>query len=444
MNPRSTSSTLPRTGRSAYGVATAVFLLAIPLVVVYGGVWLQDFLNFGAGVVTLVLLTCSVIWGLVAQDRLILNTRQRIVAQGIHRITAVGSIAFLLLHIGIKLTLDHTTWIAAFIPFGLGFSSSGGLIGLGTLAGQLMIFVGITGALRNRFASPAPVAARWRAMHMLAYPAWCAGLIHGLYAGRAVKAPIFTYMYALCVLGVIAALALRSAPRPFKRKVTDRIAMLLGTEERPGREELEASRARRAAETAAPGRESRRPAESAGRRSESALPGYEGLTQQTGGMPLYQAPPAPEPAGSGFAAAYRAVSPNAQQPFDTGQTARMDMPMDMQAATDPIARMDSGGSTSGSWPVPSPPPVGEAPPSAYDPLQDTGYNIPTYDGNSGTASYLSGDVRDTGETNTLYGTYNPNDTYNSGPATDTTPGQSYDFDTPGSGEPWNTPSGGYR
>jgi hypothetical protein len=53
-------------------------------------------------------------------------------------------------------------------------------------------------------------------------------------------------------------------------------------------------------------------------------------------------------------------------------------------------------------------------------------------------------VRDTGETNTLYGTYNPNDTYNSGPATDTTPGQSYDFDAPGSGEPWNTPSGGYR
>jgi hypothetical protein len=117
--------------------------------------------------------------------------------------------------------------------------------------------------------------------------------------------------------------------------------------------------------------------------------------------------------------------------------------MDMQAATDPIARMDSG-STSGSWPIPSPPPVGEAPASVYDPLQDTGYNIPTYGGNSGTASYLSGDVRDTGETNTLYGTYNPNDTYNSGPATDTSPGQSYDFDAPGSGEPWNTPSGGYR
>jgi len=105
--------------------------------------------------------------------------------------------------------------------------------------------------------------------------------------------------------------------------------------------------------------------------------------------------------------------------------------------------VDGGGSTSGSWPIPSPPPVGEAPPSAYDPLQDTGYNIPTY-GNSGAGGYGEGYVYDTTESNGGSGTYNPNDTYNSGPATDQTPGASYDFDSPGSGEPWNTPSGGYR
>ena len=428
MNPRSTSNTLPRTGRSAYGVATAVFLLAIPLVVVYGGVWLQDFLNFGAGVVTLVLLTCSVIWGLVAQDRLILNTRQRIVAQGIHRITAVGSITFLLLHIGIKLTLDHTTWIAAFIPFGLGFSSSGGLIGLGTLAGQLMIFVGITGALRNQFASPAPIAARWRAMHMLAYPAWCAALLHGLFAGRPAKT-FFMVSYDLCVVAVAAALALRAAPRPFKRKVADRLAMILGNEPMPARDDLEASRARAS-------------------EAPSALPGYENRrapkqpVTDTTGMPRYEAPASrtmtPESA-NGFAAAYRAVTPQqgGSQSYAADQTARMDLPLDMQA-TEAIPRADG---QTGSWPVPSPPPVCEAPPSAYDPMQDTGYNISTYD-NSGTAAYRNSDVYDTGETNPLYGTYNPNDTYNSGPANESTSGASYD--TPGSGEPWNTPSGGYR
>ncbi|SNX58388.1 DMSO/TMAO reductase YedYZ heme-binding membrane subunit [Streptomyces sp. TLI_55] len=428
MNPRRSNSSLPRPGRSAYGMATAVALLFIPVFVLVGGDTVRDFLNFGAGVLCLVSLSCSVIWGLVAQDRIFLNPKQRIIGQAVHRTTAVGSIAFLLLHITTKVALDHTKLIAAFIPFSLGVTGIGGLIGLGSLAGLLMIFVGITGALRNQFASPAPVAARWRAMHMLAYPAWCFALIHGLYAGRQAK-PIFVILYSLSLAGVMAALALRAAPRPVKRKVADRIQAILGTEERPGREELDASRARVA------------------EASSSALPGYENARTAPRATPSYDTPaPAPEPA-NGFAAAYRAVTPTPgipQQPSygAADQTARMDLPMDMQA-TEAMPRYDSGGSTSGSWPIPSPPPVGEAPPSAYDPLQDTGYNIPTYR-NTDTSGYGTSDVYDTGESNTVSGAYYSNDTYNSGPATDPTPGESYDFGAPGSGEPWNMPSGGYR
>ncbi|WP_406202902.1 MULTISPECIES: cytochrome b/b6 domain-containing protein [unclassified Streptomyces] len=445
MNPRRSNSSLPRTGRSAYGVATAAVLLLIPLVVLLGGTWLQEFLNFGAGVLSLVCLTCSVIWGLVAQDRMILNTRQRIIAQGIHRVTAVASIAFLMVHIGVKLALDHATPIAALIPFSLVFAGgseipgSAFLIGLGSLAALLMVFVGVTGALRNQFASPAPVAARWRMMHMLAYPAWCAALIHGLFAGRPAKT-FFMVCYELCVVAVAAALALRAAPRPVKRKVADRIAEFIGRDESAGREDLEESRARAASGSSLPGYDNQRPP----RRSRDERPG------PLPGMPS-QAPSAAETTG-GFAAAYRAVSPRSggQQPYAADQTARMDLPLDMQA-TEAIPRVDGGGSTSGSWPIPSPPPVGEAPPSSYDPLNDTGYNIPVYD-NSGTPGYGAGasgygasDVYDTAETNAVFGTYNQNDTYNnSGPATETFPGASYDFDAPGSGEPWNTPSGGFK
>lgn len=418
-----------------------------------------EFLNFGAGVLSLVCLTCSVIWGLVAQDRMILNIRQRLAAQAIHRVTAVASIAFLIVHVITKLALDHTSWVAAVIPFGLlitggdQFAGTAFLIGLGTLAAMLMIFVGITGALRNRFASPAPVAARWRAMHMLAYPAWCAALIHGLFAGRPAKT-FFMVCYELCVVGVAAALALRASPRPFKRKVADRIAQLLGNAEPADREELDASRAR-SAESALPGyagkgKRSRR----ADRSSRADRADRADRPDSTGSLPratpsadpLYQAPapPSQEPA-SGFAAAYRAVSgpSRARRPFAADQTSRMNMPMDMQA-TEAIPRVDGGGSTSGSWPIPSPPPVGEAPPSAYDPLNDTGYTIPVY-GNTGGSGYGSSDVYDTAETNAVFGTYNQNDTYNnSGPATETLPGTSYDFDAPGSGEPWNTPSGGFK
>ncbi|MEU9223211.1 cytochrome b/b6 domain-containing protein [Streptomyces massasporeus] len=411
-----------------------------------------DFLNFGAGVLSLVCLTCSVIWGLVAQDRVLLDTRRRILAQAVHRTTAVASIVFLLVHIGVKLALAHTTWVAVFIPFGLLLTGGDDeimgrsfLVGLGTLASLLMIFVGVTGVLRNRFASPAPVAARWRAMHMLAYPAWCAALVHGLYAGRPAK-PIFVILYCLSLVGVAGVLALRAAPRPVKRKISDRIASLIGPGEGQGRRDLEESRARAASGGG------------------SSLPGYEGretprrpTASPTG--PLYETAErgaAKEPA-NGFAAAYRAVSgpPQGVQPFAPGPTTSMQLPLDLQP-TETIPTVDGPSSTSGNWPIPSPPPVGEAPPSAYDPLQDTGFNIPPYDplqdtgqsipayGNPGAAGYGSSDVYDTGETNAVYDTYYPNDTYNSGPANETNPGASYDFDAPGSGEPWNTPSGGFK
>ncbi|WP_217169987.1 ferric reductase-like transmembrane domain-containing protein [Streptomyces sp. AC512_CC834] len=395
-----------------------------------------QFLDFGAGVLSLVFLTCSVIWGLLAQDRIVLDIRQRILAQAVHRITAVASVVFLLVHIVVKLILDHTTWVAAVLPFGLlatddeEFGGRAVLIGFGTLASMLMIFVSVTGALRNRFASPAPVASRWRAMHMLAYPAWCLALLHGLYAGRPAK-PVFTILYALSVVGVMAALALRAAPRPVKRRVADRIAGLLGTGERPAREELEESLPRDTA----------------------ALPGYEraGASWSRGlppSAPLYESAErltSPEPAG-GFAAAYRAVSgPSGppRAPLTADPAASAPLPPDMRP-TEAMPFVDGAGSTSGSWPVPSPPPVGEAPPSAYDPLNDTGHTIPVY-GNTDASGYGSSDVYDTRETNAVYDTYYPNDTYNSGPATEPTPGtpsSAYDFDAPGSGEPWNTPSGG--
>ena len=430
MTPLRKSSSLPQPGRSAYGALTAAALLLIPMVVLVGGDGLRDFLNFGAGVLSLVALTCSVVWGIVATDRLFLNTRQRLVAQAVHRTTAVSSVAFLLLHVSVKLVLDHTTLLAALVPFGLGVTGTNGLIGFGSLAGLLMIFTAITGALRSAFASPAPVAARWRAVHMLSYPAWCSALVHGLYAGRA-AATYVTVMYSLCLAFVAIALALRSSSGPIKRALTERILAILGDNRGPAargtREDLEASRAA-AAGTAMPG--------FAPRPRKSPEDTYTPPPGMTAPIPAYD--PAAATGGNGFAAAYRAVTggtPGSHAPVPD-PTERFQTPMNPQP-TEVFQRVDNAGA-SGSWPVPSPPPVGAAPPSAYDPLNDTGYNIPVYD-NSATNVYGTSDVYDTGESNQAYGTYNPNDTYDSGPTTDVLPGA---FDAPGSGESWNAPSGG--
>ncbi|MFF3610555.1 cytochrome b/b6 domain-containing protein [Streptomyces sp. NPDC002580] len=422
MNPRRNNSSLPRAGRSAYGTATAAVLLLIPVVVLVGGNGVRDFLNFGAGVLSLVSLSCSVIWGLVATDRVFLNTRQRLVAQAVHRTTAVSSVAFLLLHITVKVALDHTSLLSALIPFGLGVTGTAGLIGLGSLAALLMIFTAVTGAMRSAFASPAPIAARWRTMHMLAYPAWCSALVHGLYAGRQAK-PIFTILYSLCLIAVMAALLLRTAPAPFKRKLAAQVLGILG--DSPGRgfrDDLEASRA-----TAAESRSAQQPR------------GDNGVPSQRGKSPTAQYAATPDPAAdtAGFAAAYRAVSTPGDGAAASG-TQQFQMPMNMQP-TETFPRVDNGGAQ-GSWPVPTPPPVGEAPASAYDPLNDTGYTVPVYS-NPASNAYGTSDAYNTGETNASYRTYNTNDTYGSGPTPDVLPGA---FDAPGSGESWNAPSGGFK
>ncbi|WP_281251143.1 hypothetical protein [Streptomyces indicus] len=211
-------------------------LLLIPLVVVAGSDAFRAALDFTTGVLCLVALTCSIAWGLVASDRLFLSPKQRLLAQGVHRATAIAALGFLLLHGTVKLVLDHVSALGALVPFGLGVTGTDGLIGFGALAGLLMIVAGVTGALRSSFASPARIAGRWRALHMLAYPAWCSALVHGLYAGRAPSTWVVV-LYCLCLAGVAGALALRAAPLPVKRKVAARVLALLNRQPAPDRGE---------------------------------------------------------------------------------------------------------------------------------------------------------------------------------------------------------------
>ncbi|MFG2646951.1 hypothetical protein [Streptomyces sp. NPDC048436] len=374
---------------------TTAALLLIPLLVIVGSDAFRAALDFTTGVLSLVALTSAVVWGLVATDRLFLHSRQRLLAQAVHRATAVASIGFLLLHVTVKLALDHVSPLGALIPFGLGFSGSDGLIGLGSLAGLLMVVTGVTGALRSAFASPAQVASRWRALHMLAYPAWCSALIHGLYAGRAPK-PWVIVLYSLCLVAVAGAVALRAAPLPVKRKVAARILALLEPERRTG-------------------------ARAANRRdtTESPLPGA-------------AAPPgrAPEPESDpdpvvGIAAAYRVLASTNQ-------------PTEVIPRTDPPPR----------WPAPSPPLPAEAPRIPYD---NTSHYNTSYDTHETAydppeASYRSHDTSydptyDVPRPSSYEASYEaPYEApCSSGPATEPLP---HTFQAPSSGEPWNAATGG--
>jgi DMSO/TMAO reductase YedYZ heme-binding membrane subunit len=195
-------------------------LLLLPLLALLGGDGLRAALDFTTGVLTLVTLTAAVAWGLLATDRLLLRPRHRLIAQGVHRITAAASLGFLLLHLTIKVALGHVSLISALLPFAGGLSGTGVLVGFGSLAGLLMVVAATTGALRSVFATPGRVPGRWRALHMLAYPAWCSALLHGLFAGRPAAAWVVT-TYALCLAGVASALSLRLLPARLKRGIVE-------------------------------------------------------------------------------------------------------------------------------------------------------------------------------------------------------------------------------
>lgn len=169
-----------------------------------------DFLDFGAGVLALVSLTGTVLWGLAATDRLLLHSGHRLIAQAVHRGTGVAGLGFLVLHIGVKIARGRAGGTAAVVPF-----ADGGrplLIGLGTLAGYLFLTAAVTGAVRGAFTSRRG-SRWWRVLHMGAYVAWCAALVHGLKSGRAASGWVTTG-YLLCVAGVGVVLVLRlRAPR---------------------------------------------------------------------------------------------------------------------------------------------------------------------------------------------------------------------------------------
>ncbi|MFG2989043.1 hypothetical protein ACGFZK_07030 [Streptomyces sp. NPDC048257] len=205
-------SLLPTAGRLSPGVlcAAGAAVVAVTVAARAGAlshVW--DFLDFGAGVISLVSLTSTVLWGLMATDRVILGSGHRLLAQGVHRGLAVSGLGFLVLHIWVKIAEQRTTAASAMVPFT--DDARPVLVGLGSLAGYLFIAVAVSGAARSVFATKRR-SLWWRALHFGAYPAWGASLVHGLKSGRAADTWV-TVAYALAVLGIAGVLVVRVRSR---------------------------------------------------------------------------------------------------------------------------------------------------------------------------------------------------------------------------------------
>ncbi|MGW3042219.1 hypothetical protein ACWC9T_19800 [Kitasatospora sp. NPDC001159] len=182
-----------------------------PLLLVVGRV--QAFLDYFAGVFTLLSLTAVVVCGLVATDRLLLTPRLRVAVQSAHRATAVAALGFLGVHIAVKVAERHAGPWAVAVPFTGG---TGVEVALGTVAADLMVLVAATGAIRGRFAGSRH-AWLWRVLHSTAYACWPVALAHGLTAGRPAHAWVW-WGYGLCAAAVALALLVRTLAAVGRRR----------------------------------------------------------------------------------------------------------------------------------------------------------------------------------------------------------------------------------
>jgi methionine sulfoxide reductase heme-binding subunit len=157
------------------------------------------------GLTAYVLLTCSVLAGLVVKSRPFGMALKPATATDLHRTLALLSLGALALH-GLALVLDGT------VEIGLGALLVPGLApyrplwtGLGVVAGELMVLVYASFSLRRRIGQR-----NWRRLHWATYATFAAATAHGLMAGTDSAASWALGLYLGAVGAVAAATAWRA------------------------------------------------------------------------------------------------------------------------------------------------------------------------------------------------------------------------------------------
>jgi DMSO/TMAO reductase YedYZ heme-binding membrane subunit len=165
------------------------------------------YLTRGTGIAALVLLTVSVVLGILGSLRFALAPRwPRFAIDTLHRDVSLLVIVVLLLHIAtsvldsfapIKLTDAVIPFVSKYRPLWVGF---------GALSFDLLLALVITSLVRRRLGYRT-----WRAVHWLAYASWPVAVLHGLGTGSDTKLGWVLAITLVCVLAVMSAMLVRLA-----------------------------------------------------------------------------------------------------------------------------------------------------------------------------------------------------------------------------------------
>ena len=164
------------------------------------------YLTRGAGLVSLVLLTASVVFGIVQVQRWAGEGWPRMVIAGLHKNVSLLVLVFLALHIVTAVADGFAPihWISAVIPFTSPYRPL--WLGLGAIAVDLLIALVVTSLLRSRLS-----LSTWRLVHWSAYACWPVAFVHGLGTGSDGRVNWVIALDVLCLSAVVAAIVWRLA-----------------------------------------------------------------------------------------------------------------------------------------------------------------------------------------------------------------------------------------
>jgi len=158
------------------------------------------YLTRATGIVALILLTGTIVLGIIGTARAASPRWPRLLTAGLHRNLALTATALVAAHVVTTVTDPFVSikLVAAFVPFASDYRPI--WLSLGALAFDLMLAVLITSLVRDRLSHRA-----WRAVHLLVYVCWPVALWHGLGTGTDTRLIWVLAINLGCVVAVIAA-----------------------------------------------------------------------------------------------------------------------------------------------------------------------------------------------------------------------------------------------
>jgi methionine sulfoxide reductase heme-binding subunit len=164
------------------------------------------YMSRATGVVSLVLMSLTVIIGLLVNRQGRLPGLPAFAVLGLHRYLSLLSITFIAVHIATAVldSFVNISVAAAVIPFVSAYEPL--WLGLGAVAFDLMIAIIVTSLLRAHIGRRT-----WRAVHWLAYGSWPVAVVHSIYSSQDMQRGPLLGVALACILAVLIAVVWRAA-----------------------------------------------------------------------------------------------------------------------------------------------------------------------------------------------------------------------------------------